>query len=268
MEECQCRGWLFVVRDYAVIRGCFEINRSNGMPNKRFDAVKEIDGWFYMEDAILFETISTVQAKSRITGDLLEIGAYHGKSAAFLGFLLGAKDQLVVCDLFETPAATADNQAEKEDWYPTLDRETFERCYLHIHAHLPRILTCQSSRVMRVGNLSQTFRFIHIDGSHLYQIVKQDLHTSSKLLKRGGIVAIDDYRSAHTPGVAAATWEAVSAGRLIPICITPQKMYATFDARNVAWFRTLRDWGEAQHELDIAIDKVCSRQILRFSTKP
>ena len=233
--------------------------------NKRFDAVKEIDGWFYMEDAILFETISIMQAKSRINGDLLEIGAYHGKSAAFLGFLLRAKEQLVVCDLFETPGATAENKMEKEDWYPTLDRETFERRYLHVHAHLPRILTCKSSRVKHVGNLSRTFRFIHIDGSHLYQIVKQDLHTSSELLKRGGIVAIDDYRSAHTPGVAAATWEAVSAGRLIPICITPQKMYATFDARNMAWFRKLRDWGKAQHEFDIAIDKVCGKLILRLS---
>ena len=90
------------------------------MPNKRFDAVKEIDGWFYMEDAILFETISTVQAKSRITGDLLKIGAYHGKSAAFLGFLLGAKEQLVVCDLFETPAATATTKRKRRTGTPPL----------------------------------------------------------------------------------------------------------------------------------------------------
>jgi len=238
------------------------------LPNKRFDAVKQIDGWFYREDAILFEAIDNIQARSRISGDLLEIGAYHGKSAAFLGFLLRPKEQFFVCDLFETPGATAENQIEKDDWYPSLDRETFKRRYLQVHAHLPRILTCRSSRVRRTGNLSRTFRFIHVDGSHLYQIVKQDIRTSSELLKNGGIVAIDDYRSAHTPGVAAATWEAVAAGRLIPLCITPQKMYATFGARNITWLQRLKDWGEAQHELEIAVDQVCFRQILRFSTKP
>ena len=121
---------------------------------------------------------------------------------------------------------------------------------------------------MRAGNLSATFRFIHIDGSHLYQIVKQDLHTASGLLEKGGIVAIDDYRTAHTPGVAAAAWEAVLAGRLIPLCLTPQKMYATCKHADIAWLRKLKEWGRAQNELQVAIEKVYDRQLLRLSRNP
>jgi hypothetical protein len=231
-----------------------------------FNAVQDIEGWFYREDAILFTAIHAIQADHLISGDLLEIGVYHGKSAAFLGFLRRAPERFIVCDLFGTPATSADNQAEKDDWYSGLDRQTFERRYREIHAELPDILACSSSRLKRNARLSQTFRFIHIDGSHLYRIVRQDIRLSCELLKAGGVVAIDDYRSVHTPGVAAATWEAVLQGRLRPICLTPQKMYAVAGGRKVAWFGQLKNWSETQRELKVAADTIQSRRVLRFST--
>ncbi len=240
---------------------------STSMPsaNTYFNAVKDIEGWFYEEDAFVFEAICRIQTSNQINGDLLEIGTYQGKSAAFLGFLLEPNEQLVVCDLFEEQGVNAENQAEKAAWYSSLTRQEFERRYLQVHAHLPRILACRSSHLTRVGNLSPTFRFIHIDGSHLYQIVKQDLQTASELLKKGGIVAIDDYRTAHTPGVAAAAWEAVLLGSLIPLCLTPQKMYATCKHTDVDWFRKLKEWGQAQDEFHVAIEKVGGKQLLNLS---
>jgi hypothetical protein len=234
-------------------------------PTTYFDAIKNIGGWFYEEDAFLFEAISKIQASNHIKGDLLEIGAYQGRSAAFLGFLLQPNEHLVVCDLFEEQGVDAENEAEKAAWYPSLNRQEFERHYLQVHPHLPTILACRSSSLTRVGNLSPTFRFIHIDGSHLYQIVKQDLHTASELLGKGGIVAIDDYRTAHTPGVAAAAWEAVLLGRFIPLCLTPQKMYATCKHTDVDWLRKLKRWGQVQNEFRVAIEKVYDGQIINLS---
>ena len=244
------------------------MSSSTPLSSAFFDAVRNIGGWFYEEDAFVFEAISRMQTRNHISGDFLEIGAYQGRSAAFLGFLLQPNEQLVVCDLFEKQGVNAENQAEKAAWYASLNRQEFERHYLQIHPRLPRIFACRSSRLMRAGNLFPTFRFIHIDGSHLYQIVKQDLHTASELLEKGGIVAIDDYRTAHTPGVAAAAWEAVLAGRLIPLCLTPQKMYATCKHADIAWLRKLKEWGRAQNEFQVAIEKVYGRQLLRLSRNP
>jgi hypothetical protein len=243
------------------------LSGSSSMPlsNRYFDAVKNIGGWFYEEDAVVFEAIYRIQTSNHISGDLLEIGAYQGRSAAFLGFLLQLNERLLVCDLFEEHGVNPENEAEKAAWYPSLNRQEFERQYLQIHAHLPRILACRSSSLRRVGNLGPTFRFIHIDGSHLYQIVKQDLLTASELLKKGGIVAIDDYRTAHTPGVAAAAWEAVLSGSLIPLCLTPQKMYATCRHTDVAWLRKLKRWSQMQDEFQVVIEKVYGRQLLRLS---
>ena len=233
---------------------------------KRFDAVKDIDGWFYREDAIVLEAIHGIQMDHLISGDLLEIGVYHGKSAAFLGFFRRPAERFVVCDLFGAAATGPENQAEKEQWYPDLDRRTFESRYREIHTELPDILACNSGRLKQSAGLSRTFRLIHIDGSHLYRIVRQDICTSSELLKAGGVIAIDDYRSAHTPGVAAAMWEAVFEGRLKPICMTAHKMYATTGASKVPWFKKLMDWNEAQDELKTTVESVRFRRIPRFCT--
>ena len=230
-----------------------------------FDAVKNIGGWFYEEDAFVLEAIHKIQMSHHISGDILEIGAYQGKSAAFLGFLLQSAERLVVCDLFEEEGVDAENQAERTAWYSSLNRQEFERHYLEVHAYLPTILACRSSVVKHVGNLGPTFRLIHIDGSHLYHIVKQDLLTASELLKKGGIIAIDDYRTEHTPGVAAAAWEAALSGTLMPLCLTPHKMYATCNETDVAWLGKLKRWGQTQDEFQVAIEKVYDRPLLRLS---
>ena len=52
---------------------------------------------------------------------------------------------------------------------------------------------------------------------------------------------LDDYRTMHTPGVAAATWAAVVEGRLFPVCLSEVKLYATTRPMDLAdqlaaWF--------------------------------
>jgi Methyltransferase domain len=236
-------------------------------PHTHFKAVQDIKGWFYSEDAIVIEAINAIQTGHQMSGDFLEIGVYCGKSAAFLGFLREPRERFIVCDLFGNRAMSVENQVEKETWYPNLGRETFEFHYLQIHTELPEIFVCNSGRIKRLANLTRTFRFIHVDGSHLYRVVRQDIRTASELLKPGGVVAIDDYRSAHTPGVAAATWEAVLKDWIRPICVTPQKMYATVGGRKIVWLQELKDWCETRQELNAAKDTVYFRHILRFSAK-
>ena len=155
-------------------------------------AFDTIDGWLYPEDVLLFQEIDALQGLSKVTGDLLEIGVYHGKSAILLGYFPRQDERLVVCDLFQSPGQTRENQAEKQFWYPELTRETFERNYLRFHNSLPVVVVCPSAKLIQAGNLTRTFRFIHIDASHVYSIVRQDIHIAKLLLKDKGIVVFDD----------------------------------------------------------------------------
>ena len=55
-----------------------------------------------------------------------------------------------------------------------------------------------------------------------------DAQLAQTLLRPGGLVVFDDFRFEHTPGTAAAVWEAVVNDGLIPVAITPTKLYAVF----------------------------------------
>lgn len=223
-----------------------------------------ISGWLYAEDILLFQEINAYQQQAGFTGDLLEIGVYHGKTAILMGYFPGDDERLVVCDLFQTPAPTQENQDENKFWYSDLTRALFETNYLRFHAELPTIVACPSSSVIKRGRLKRSFRFVHIDGCHLYSVVRRDMQTAKKLLMQDGIVIIDDYRSVHTPGVAAATWQEVTSGRLIPLCLTPQKMYATWDQSNVGAGNHLIAWARQRGDLTAETETVSGRKVLRL----
>lgn len=190
-------------------------------------SLDEVKGWFFPADQVLFDWFLTRQQELTEPGDLLEIGAYMGKSAIFLGGYLREGETFTVCDLFDSPAQDDANSAEMRYSYGTLTRRSFEANYLSFHDTLPAIVQGLSSVVPdRVAAAS--CRFAHIDGSHLYEHVRGDIDSARALLHPHGIVAFDDYRSEHCPGVAAAVWEAVATGGLNPVCVTGTKLYGTW----------------------------------------
>ena len=195
--------------------------------NEYLAAQHELPGWFSDLDALLFACFDEVQRNGSVRGDLLEIGVYRGKSAALLGYFVREGERLVVCDLFDSAAPGAANVEENERFYPDLSRKSFEDTFLRFHRRLPEVFQCDSTELQGSAGLQRGFRFIHVDGSHLYDIVRQDIATAHALLVEGGLVVFDDFCRPHTPGVAAAVWEAVAARTIRPICITDSKMYAS-----------------------------------------
>ncbi|MFH8347254.1 class I SAM-dependent methyltransferase [Streptomyces sp. NPDC018045] len=214
--------------------------------------LSDVKGWFFTADQLLFDWFLARQQERAEPGDLLELGAYLGKSAIFLGARLRPGDRFTVCDLFDSPAGDASNSKEMAKSYATLTRRAFEANYLSFHDELPEIVQGPSARVadhVAPGSC----RFAHIDASHLYEHVHGDIVTVRDLLTPRGIVVLDDFRAEHCPGVAAATWQAVTGLALRPVCITPTKFYGTWgdpapvQAALLAWL-TGREgmWHEVQ----------------------
>jgi hypothetical protein len=191
-------------------------------PPRRLD---DVPGWFPVLDQMLFTWLLTRQTSP---GDLLEVGVYLGKSAILLGHHRREGERYTVCDLFEGEAPDDANRAESDKSYGSLTRRAFEENYLSFHDELPRILQGPSSLVP--GEVPpRSCRFVHIDASHLYEHVHGDIGAARQALLPGGVVVLDDFRSEHTPGVSVAAWEAVLNRGLRPICLSTQKLYATWD---------------------------------------
>ncbi|MCC9312254.1 class I SAM-dependent methyltransferase [Kitasatospora sp. RB6PN24] len=225
----------------------------------------DVPGWFWPIDQQLFTWLLERQSASGTSGDLLELGSYLGRSAILIGRHLRAGETFTVCDLFDSEAPDGDNAAEMTMSYrQTLTRTAFERNYLAFHSKLPTIVQAPTS-VLEDGRIAAgSCRFVHIDASHLYEHVSIDIRTAKAVLGPDGIVVLDDFRSPHTPGVAAATWEAVFQQALRPICVTPEKLYGTWgDPEPVQKALVELDGDAADCHLDI--DVIAGRRLIRLS---
>jgi hypothetical protein len=222
--------------------------------------MKDIPGWFYWPDQCAFRHFLGGDAV-RSSGNVVELGTYLGRSAVLIGEYVTGDDTFVALDLFGG-STDEHNQAENEGSYRTLTREAFERNYLALHDELPVVVQDLSSRI--VDHLPPgSVRFMHVDASHLYEHVVTDIASARTLLAPGGIVAFDDYRSAHTPGVSAAVWEAIATGGLRPVVTTEFKLYATFDD-DTAPHRAAFEQAITQHDgLSTVVEHYLGHDVLR-----
>jgi hypothetical protein len=207
-----------------------------------------VRGWFLDIDARLFLGVNALQVDRGITGNLLEIGAFHGKSAILLGYCLQPGERLVVSDTFEhTDGLTVEGMAEHVTYHTTLRQQEFERNYCRFHPSLPELIVGPSAQLDRVA-LARQFRLIHVDGGHEYEVVREDILTARTLLGDGGIVIFDDWSQPHCPGVAMALWESYQETNLIPLGFTDTKLYATWDETLAA--DDLDGWVREQPDLE------------------
>lgn len=205
-----------------------------------------VPGWFDRLDFRLFCELAQWQSDRDITGDTLEIGAYRGKSAILLGLLCGKDENLIVCDLFEALEQAPQDRVENERWYGQgALRAHFEAEYLKRHHALPIVLPVASSELTRV-DIPSSLRFIHIDGSHLFDAVRLDLSLAHQLSSDGAIVALDDYARAHAPGVAPAVWDAHSRLGLRPFLQSEGKLYAVWGRCDEDLLSRIEHWAVAQ----------------------
>ncbi|MFF0199212.1 class I SAM-dependent methyltransferase [Streptomyces sp. NPDC005017] len=189
--------------------------------------LEDVPGWFPVLDQVLFDWFLDRQEAAGLSGDLLEVGVYLGKSAIFLGRHRREGERYTVCDLFGGEAPDTANRAESAKSYGSLTRRAFEDNYLAFHRELPRVLHGPSSLVPSEVR-PRSCRFVHVDASHLYEHVYADIGAAREVLLPDGVVVLDDFRSEHTPGVSVAAWEAVLNRGLRPVCLSTQKLYGTW----------------------------------------
>ncbi|MFI6445460.1 class I SAM-dependent methyltransferase [Kitasatospora sp. NPDC050543] len=224
----------------------------------------DVPGWFWPVDQLLFTRILDDQDPDAGAGDLLEMGTYLGRSAILIGRHLRPGETFTVCDLFDSEAPDDPNADEMSMSYrQTLTRKAFEANYLAFHPQLPQIVQATTSVLEGDRIAPESCRFVHIDASHLYDHVAGDIRVARAALRKNGVVALDDFRSEHTPGVSAAVWEAVFVHGLRPICLSTQKFYGTWgDPSEIQQALLQHDWtGEGwalEHET------IAGRPVLRF----
>jgi len=163
-----------------------------------FSRIKSIPGSFNIDDLSHFHLVLSMQSLFGIKGDLLEIGSYHGRSAALMARYLKQDELFHICDAFLIP--TEDQYTRKPTPEQLInniksinDPEIDNKIVIH---------QCLSDNLKLDGNHS--FRFIHIDGGHSEKQALNDLNKVKNRIINNGVVVVDDYEDKSWPGVTPA----------------------------------------------------------------
>lgn len=236
------------------------MTESPAVPAPPYARIEEIPGWFQRMDMEVFHLLLGHTERALGGGDLAELGVFLGKSAALIGWGQQPGETFTVIDLFEQGATEEGNQAENEEQYAELSQAAFEQQYLTVHDALPVVVRGPSASILDHAARG-THRFVHVDASHLYEHVVQDIEAARLLLKPGGVVVFDDYRAPHTPGVAAAVWQATTRD-LRPFAVTRNKLYATF-GDDPSYAEVVTRWLEERAYWRHEIQQVVGRPLVR-----
>lgn len=160
----------------------------------------DVEGWFQTPAVAIWDSLLGYQQTQRISGNLLEIGVWKGKSAALAALHCQAGEECVFVDAMPLDDAKA----------------TISQVLPQVTCHY---LQEQSQFLARHPFLSQgtrSFRWIHVDGEHTAQAVINDLEITDHLLSDRGIAVFDDFFSAGYPQVTQAVFQflATRPGRL------------------------------------------------------
>lgn len=225
----------------------------------------KVPGWLPEEDFLLLDFLLRDQTEHGVQGDIVEIGVFHGRTSILLGFHLRHDERLVACDLFEDIAGQL--HADQAWWYAGLTQEKFLGNYRMFHATAPRVLRGPSDQ-LAAGLEPASVRMVHIDGDHDYEGVKADLDLSREYLKPGALVVCDDYATVHSPGVAAAVWEAVVRGDLVPFAVTGRKLYARWGVADEPHLARVQEFVMSETDIHLTRKALIGHDVLVIGTGP
>jgi SAM-dependent methyltransferase len=157
-----------------------------------------IPGWFNLDDLAHFTLVLGTQSAAGVRGDLLEIGCFHGRSAAVLALHLQPGERLILVDAFDLPLD------EPYGDTPSLQgvRRNLQSVVPGLDLGRVEILRGYSVDLRLPPDLR--LRLAHVDGGHAAATARADLALCLRHLMPGGVLVVDDYAHPQYPGVTEA----------------------------------------------------------------
>ena len=172
--------------------------------SKFLDVYEKIDGFTLIDKLRLYELWSLVDQSKKLTGSILEVGAWRGGSAALMATraqLSGITTNLYVCDTFKGVVKTGDRDSEYTGGeHADTSRKTVEKLFEKMSLTNVRIL--EGIFPDDTGSLieHETFRFCHIDVD-AYESAAGVTRWVWPRLVVGGVIVHDDYGFRKTAGI-------------------------------------------------------------------
>lgn len=155
-------------------------------------AASAVIGWFNPLSIALWDLLLTRQRACNLTGDILEIGVWQGKSAGMLAAHMRPNETLRLVDIYIHENLKA-------------NLESFGAAF-HCDIEFNRSDSFTFFTPDYLAKHRRSFRFIHVDGHHVAHAIWDDLHHAAQLLAPEGILVIDDFCNDRFPQVTEITY--------------------------------------------------------------
>jgi SAM-dependent methyltransferase len=194
--------------------------------------------------------LDEVQRKNGISGNVAEIGVYHGKLLLALAHLAPPGSTVLAIDVFDEQQWNLDGSGEGslEALRENIDRYgPSGRDYRVVKADSLALTAYDKNLIMTEAG---PFRMFSVDGCHTAEHVFNDLLTAQDLLSPGGVIILDDYMQPHWPGVTEAVHRFYAFGvpRVKPFLYCDHKLYLTHYGHHNLYYEAAKNQFGADSE--------------------
>lgn len=144
---------------------------------------REVPGFVVPESVAVWDCLLTFQRDRQLSGPLIEIGVYYGKSAIMLAMHASEAEKVFLVDFSDfVDAAEAVIKTVKPTNVVILKHKSS-------HGAVWGLTSTHTHR----------FRWVHVDGDHKAETVWNDLELGNLLLADEGILCVDDFLNPRYP---------------------------------------------------------------------
>ncbi len=145
---------------------------------------------FLLEGAVAtWDFLLTCQRNMNLSGNIVEIGVFRGKSALLAACHMQPGERLILNDVSAIDEPVAKIRS--------------------LHGPEPIVAISKSSALLSNPDLTSFFgtaRWVHVDGDHTGFNATNDLEVAERFLGDMGVICVDDFFNLRYPQVTAATY--------------------------------------------------------------
>jgi predicted O-methyltransferase YrrM len=143
----------------------------------------DVPGFVMPESIAIWDCLLAFQQHRQISGPVLEIGVYYGKSAVMLAMYASEADELFLVD----PSDFVDAA------------EVLVKTFKPTGVVVLKQKSSHGAVWSLAGSHAHHFRWVHVDGDHKAESVWKDLELGNRLLADEGILCVDDFLNPRYP---------------------------------------------------------------------
>lgn len=200
-----------------------QLRKKNYMDlNNYLNDIESVGGWCIPELWNCIEPINQFQKEKNINGPIAEIGVYHGKFFIGLALTKQQEGKHTAFDVFDMQEFNLDNAGAG-------NLQIFENNLKKYGVHDFESITADSLRIPDeiVDQRKNKYSLFSVDGCHMVEHTINDFRLAMKMVRKDGVIFIDDYYNPNWPGVqeGIAKFYLTETCNFVPFLFTCNKLF-------------------------------------------